>query len=273
MDHEVRHVARCIAQASRVVALTGAGLSVDSGLATFRDPGGLWDRLDLDEVMAAGGLLAYAIARPWVGADVFSELRDALSTAAPNAGHEALARLEDIGLLHAVVTQNVDGLHHAAGSRNVIEMHGSFARRRCTGCGTTEGLSLEQVLAGLDEIVAKLGTYMVSHPAHLLRRCDCGGLWRADVVEFGEAVHGLDLALDEARRCDVLLVCGTSCEVWPAAGLPEAARAAGALVVEVNPSATQLRPDVAIRRPASEALSELAGLVASWTAVPATATS
>ncbi|HVL81209.1 MAG TPA: Sir2 family NAD-dependent protein deacetylase [Actinomycetota bacterium] len=266
MDHDIRHLARCIAEATKVVALTGAGISVDSGLGTFRDPGGLWERLDLDEVMRCGGLLGYSIAKPWEGAEFLAELRDALRDAQPNAGHAALARLERDGLLHAVVTQNVDNLHQRAGSERVVELHGSFARRRCTGCDDREPVSVAELVASLDEMIAKLGSFMVSHPAHLLRRCECGGLWRSDVVEFGEPVQGLDEAIEEVSRADVLLVCGTSCEVYPAAALPDAARARGALVVEVNPSCTELRPDVAIRRPASDVLHEIGALLGGWTA-------
>ena len=269
MDQGVAYVARCLVEASHVVALTGAGISVDSGLGTFRDPGGLWDRLDLEEVMAAGGILGYCIAKPWVGIEFLTELRDAIAGAEPNLGHRALAALEAEGLLHAVVTQNVDGLHRSAGSVEVIELHGTFSRRRCTDCGVRQDVTRDELVAGFDEMIAKLGSCMVSHPAHLLRRCDCGGLWRSDIVEFGEQVQGMDEALRHVRRADVVLVCGTSCEVWPASSLPDAARSRGALVVEVNPSATQLRPDVAISRPASEALAELVSLVGEWTSFPA----
>lgn len=259
----LRAAAERLAAAERIVALTGAGISAESGIATFRDVGGLWDRFDPEEVATAGGWLGFLIGRPWEGVEFLRALRDAFAHAAPNEAHRALAELETAGRLHGIVTQNVDGLHREAGSREVVELHGTFARRRCLGCGRVEEVGREGFCEEIDTMIAKLGSYMVHHPAHLLRRCDCGELCRADVVMFGEPVQGLREAMDLAEGCDAMLVCGTSALVHPAAELPERARERGAFLVEVNPSRTELSGDVDVRLegPAGEVLPALARAV------------
>lgn len=260
MGHtDLSKAAELIAGAERAVALTGAGVSAESGIATFRDADGLWDRFDPEEVATAGGWLAFLIRKPWEGMEFLRGLRDAFAEASPNEAHAALASLEAEGHLGAVITQNVDGLHRLAGNREVVELHGSFGRRRCSSCGCRERVSREGFCEELDTMIAKLGSYMVHHPAHLLRRCECGGLFRADVVMFGEPVQGLGSALEHAEGCDVMLVCGTSSVVYPAAELPERAKARGAALIEVNPQRTELsaRCDVHLAGAAGEVLPEL----------------
>ena len=239
-------------------------MSAESGIATFRDAGGLWDRFDPTDVATPGGWIAFLVSKPWEGVEFLRGIRDAFGAACPNAGHEALAGLERIGRLGSVITQNVDGLHQEAGSRDVIELHGSFGRRRCMGCGEVSDSSRAGFLDDLDQMIAKLGSYLVAHPAHLLRRCDCGGLLRADVVMFGEPVQGLVRAQAEAGGADVLLVCGTSGMVYPAAGLVSDASARGACVVEVNPEPTELTDvaEIVLRGPAGRVLPELRDAVA-----------
>jgi NAD-dependent deacetylase len=256
--------AQRIADSDRVVALTGAGISAGSGIATFRDVGGLWDRFDPDRIAAAGGWLAFLISQPWEGIEFLTGLRDAFGSASPNEGHRALAQLASDGHLRSVITQNVDGLHGDAGSERVIELHGSFRWLRCMACGVREELDAQRFLEEIEVMISKLGSYMVSHPAHLLRRCACGGLVRADVVDFGEDVHGLDDAIEEARSCDVMLVCGTSGVVYPAAGLPDVAREHGAVVVEVDPNPTELSAsaDIHLRGLACDVLPALRSAVA-----------
>jgi NAD-dependent deacetylase len=252
-----------MAGAANVVALTGAGISAESGIATFRDAGGLWERFDPEAIASAGGWMSFLISRPWEGAELLRGLRDTFVGAQPNAAHKALATLEAAGRLQAVVTQNVDGLHHRAGSRAVVELHGSFGRRRCTGCGVRADVSSEEVVADLDSAIGKLRSFLVSHPAHILPRCACGGLLRADVVFFGEDVHDLPRAVELVRGADILLVVGTSGMVYPAAGLPEEAKRHGACIVEVNPERTELThlADVRIPAPAGEALPVLAAAI------------
>ena len=203
-----------------VAALTGAGISAESGLATFRDAQtGLWARFDPRELATPS-----AFARnPQLVWDWYAWRRELAAKAEPNAGHLALAALERRVPEFALITQNVDGLHQRAGSRSVVELHGNIGRVKCS----REGALVEQW----------------ENSAHGVPRCArCGALLRPDVVWFEESLPELALAAaeDAARRCRALLVVGTSTEVYPAAGLPELARRSGALVVEVNPNPTTL---------------------------------
>ena len=208
-------------RSARLVAvLTGAGISAESGLATFRDAHtGLWSRFDPRELATPS-----AFARnPQLVWDWYAWRRELAATAEPNAGHLALVALERRVPGFALITQNVDGLHQRAGSRSVVELHGNIGRVKCSREGTP---------------VAQWESAAGSLPccAH------CGALLRPDVVWFDEPLPASALAAaeDAARRCRVLLVVGTSAQVYPAAGLPELAQRSGALVVEINPSATAL---------------------------------
>lgn len=203
-----------------VAALTGAGISAESGLATFREAQtGLWARFDPRELATPS-----AFARnPQLVWDWYKWRRELAAAAEPNAGHLALAALERRAPEFALITQNVDGLHQRAGSRSVVELHGNIGRVKCSREGTLVG--------------------QWESAANAVPRCArCGALLRPDVVWFEESLPELALsaAEDAARRCRVLLVVGTSAEVYPAAGLPELARRSGALVVEVNPNPTAL---------------------------------
>lgn len=203
----------------RVLALTGAGVSAESGLATFRGADGLWEGHDPME-LATPRAFERDPETVW---RFYASRRVKAAAAEPNPGHRALAAmetaLEDRFLL---VTQNVDGLHERSGSRRIVRLHGSLWRLRCTSCGDErEDLELD-------------------HPA--LPRCGCGGLRRPGVVWFGEALpdEALSRAADAAAAADVALIAGTSSMVYPAAGLPEIAREAGAWTVEINPERTAL---------------------------------
>lgn len=216
------NVARAAAAIRRggVVALTGAGVSVESGLPDFRSPGGLWARHDVNEVASLAGFLRDPD-RVWrFTAELLTESR----TARPNEGHRALARLEAAGLLTGVVTQNIDGLHQAAGSRAVIEFHGSLHQAVCLGCG------LERPVTAEDES----GTVPVCPGC-------CRGL-KPGFVMFGEAIPpaARERAFELAAGCRVMLVAGTAAEVAPASLLPVVARQAGAMVIEINLEPTRL---------------------------------
>ena len=206
-----------------VAALTGAGVSAESGIATFRDAQeGLWARFDPRE-LATPSAFARDPKRVW---DWYAWRRGRVASAEPNAGHRALAALERRVPEFALITQNVDGLHQRAGSQSVIELHGNIGRVKCSREGT--------IFAHWDESEQNVP------------RCpDCGAWLRPDVVWFEEMLPEDALAAADAaaRRCDVLLVVGTSGEVYPAAALPESARASGAVVVEVNPNPTALSAD------------------------------
>jgi NAD-dependent deacetylase len=225
--------------AKLVAALTGAGISAESGIATFRDAQeGLWARFDPRE-LATPSAFARNPKRVW---DWYAGRRERVASAEPNPGHRALAALENRVPEFVLITQNVDGLHQRAGSRNVVELHGNISRVKCSREGT--------VFARWDE------------SGQDVPRCpSCGAHLRPDVVWFEEMLPEAALAAaeDAARRCDVLLVVGTSAEVYPAAALPESARASGAIVVEVNPHATALTAEAhhVLRGPAGVALPAL----------------
>ena len=206
--------------ARNAAALTGAGISIESGIPPFRGKGGLWERFDPMEI---AHIDAFVADPALVWRVLVKELKDVIDRARPNDGHRGLARLERMGILRTVITQNVDGLHQAAGSTDVIEFHGTFAWQRCTECETR--VATREVDASV-----------------LPPRCSCGGILRPDAVLFGEMIppEALWRSQEVAARCDVMLVIGTSGVVQPAASMPIIARQAGARVIEINPEPTPL---------------------------------
>jgi NAD-dependent deacetylase len=220
-----------------IAVLTGAGVSAESGVPTFRGEEGLWRTYRAEE-LATPGAFRRDPALVWAWYDWRRELVGACQ---PNAAHDILAAMESHFEDFTLITQNVDGLHHLAGSRNVLELHGNLWRMRCTrGCRPPWE----------DRAVPLPG---------IPPRCSaCGALARPDVVWFGESLprEALAAALAAARRCDLMLVVGTSALVQPAASLPLAALERGAQVVEVNPQPTPLSALVqaTIRQPAAVAL-------------------
>ncbi|EKP95346.1 SIR2 family NAD-dependent protein deacylase [Thermaerobacter subterraneus] len=234
----VAELARLLEQhRGRAVALTGAGVSVASGIPAFRGRDGLWSRFDPEE-FAHIDAFRRDPERVW---SMLDELYDALAEARPNRAHQALARLEEMGCLRAVITQNIDGLHQAAGSRNVIELHGNFRRVVCMDCGSRYAAESVRRLAGL--------------PGGGGHRCWCGGWLKPDIVFFGEELpqYAFLQAWAEVQNAGLLLVVGTSAEVEPAASLPRWARKAGAVLAEVNPHPA-LDAEVVVAAPAEQAL-------------------
>ncbi|HEV8572179.1 MAG TPA: Sir2 family NAD-dependent protein deacetylase [Actinomycetota bacterium] len=242
-----------------VVVFTGAGMSEEAGIPTFRDPGGLWDRFEPSEFGTWQGLAGLATSRPDDLAEFLASLRRAFASAQPTEGHRALVQLEEAGLVEAVVTQNVDGLHQEAGSRGVLEIHGSFLRNRCLACSRAEAVSREEVCSGLDRAVVGLRQAFVPSFESLLPKCSsCGGPARPDFVAFGEMLRDFPQAEQLAAGCRVLLAVGTSGEVYPAASLPETAHSAGARVVVIASGPTSLTGDVVVEGKAGRVLRELA---------------
>jgi NAD-dependent deacetylase len=249
--------AAAVIAAGGVVAFTGAGISADSGVPTFRDPGGLWDRFDPERFGTWEGLAAEAMTRPDGLAGFLTALRTTIARARPNAAHRALADLERAGLLHGVITQNVDGLHQEAGNLDVIEIHGSLHRRICLVCGTEERVTRGDFLEGIDRAVAGLRTAFVPSLASLLPRCHvCGGPARPGFVAFGERPLRFDEAATRAAAARSMLVVGTAGEVEPAASLPRLARTAGAPVVHVG-GESLVEADVDLRGRAARLLPPL----------------
>ena len=221
-----------------MVALTGSGISAESGVPTFRDAQtGLWSRYDPQELATPE-----AFARdPELVWKWYAWRRSLVEGARPNAGHRALADLERRAPAFSLVTQNVDGLHQEAGSAKVVELHGNIRRSRCPA----EAVPVEPDGTDLPPPLCP----------------NCGSPLRPDVVWFGEAlpVAELEAASEAARSCDVLLSVGTSGLVYPAASLPYEALENGAIVVEVNPEPTPLSAsaDLLLRGRAGEVLPEL----------------
>lgn len=211
--------ARALRGASFAAALTGAGISVESGIPDFRSPGGLWSVFDPAEYAT----LSTFRRNPEKAWRLYRALGRTLAGRRPNPAHEALAALEAAGLLKLVVTQNIDGLHQAAGSRQVVEIHGDHRHLQCLGCGLLEAVAAVH----LDGDAVPLCPH-------------CSSPLKPNVVLFEEAVRGLAEIEAALRRCDLLLVVGTSGLVWPAAGLPEMVRRRGGRVIEFNLGSTEL---------------------------------
>jgi NAD-dependent deacetylase len=211
------------AEARRVLVLTGAGVSAESGVPTFRGGGNaaVWKGLPFD-IISSAGMLERDLRGVW---EWFDYRRGVLKTLTPNPAHNAIARWQTRYQEFTLVTQNVDGLHQAAGSRDVIELHGNIWRSRCLSCGARRDLR------EIDDEEERPPTCL-----------ECGSYARPDVVLFGELIpmQEFERAVLKARSCDVCLVVGTSGVVYPAAALPEIAKAAGAYTVEVNPERTPL---------------------------------
>jgi NAD-dependent deacetylase len=227
-----------IREARSVAVLTGAGISAESGVPTFRGPGGLWRQYRPEELATPEAFRR----DPRLVWEWYDWRRQRIAQARPNAGHEALVRLERSKPLFWLITQNVDGLHERAGSRRVIKLHGDIWLVRCVACGREQR----------DERVPL---------PELPPRCACGGLLRPGVVWFGEALPpgAWEAAEQAVREAEVLLVVGTSAVVYPAAGLIPLAQACGARVIEVNPEETPMsaRLDCSLRGPAGVILPAL----------------
>ena len=218
-------------------ALTGAGISAESGISTYRDPGGLWDQY---EEGSGGGMLAVLAAHPEKAPEILGGFFGRLEKAVPNPGHLALVDLERMGLLRSVITQNVDGLHRQAGSSTVRELHGSLYRLRCTACQERRPLDRSSLFDLAGAMLKKISESSLAEMAASMPRCSCGEPMRFDFVGFGEAVQDLDLANRDAAACGWMLIVGTSGVVHPAASLPGLARSQGAFLIEVNPKKSDL---------------------------------
>jgi NAD-dependent deacetylase len=235
-------LAELLKNSNTAVALTGAGISVESGIPSFRGAYGLWTRFDPMEYAHIQAFLTNP-AKVW---KLLRELEDIISKARPNPAHYALAELEKMGRLRAIITQNVDNLHQEAGSRHVIEFHGNARRFVCLRCGRAfdpETLNFDQL------------------PLY----CSCEGLIKPDIIFFGEEipVAANKAAFELAKACDLMLVIGTSAAVMPANHLPYTAKNHGARIVEINPETTELTrrlTDYYFDESASQVLSETLAL-------------
>lgn len=236
----IEEAANILVNAKHAIAFTGAGISTESGIPDFRGPQGLWK-----QVSPEVATIDYFLEHPkefWL----FYRMRmSALFTAKPNKAHYAVAELERMGVIKAVVTQNVDGLHQAAGSGNVIELHGTMKRAVCVACGR---------VYPMEEVVRKIDGGQIPP------LCDaCGGVLKPDVVLFGEPVKDFDRARELAFMSDAVLVIGSSLTVYPAAYIPIFVKEMGGKVIIINMEPTELDylADVSIRCKAGEAMEML----------------
>lgn len=230
---------RRLKSARRVLVLTGAGVSAESGVPTFRGGGNTatWKGLPF-EIISSGAMLERDLPAVW---EWFDYRRDKLKTIQPNPAHYTIASWQDRFDELTVVTQNIDGLHQRAGSRNVVELHGNIWRARCTVCRLAHEIPFD---------------------GNRPEACsECGNAVRPDVVLFGEMLPpgAFEFASERALECDLCFVVGTSGIVYPAASLPEVAKSAGAFVCEINPEPTPLSPlcDVVVTGKAGEVLGHL----------------
>ncbi|MBT3388893.1 MAG: NAD-dependent deacylase [Chloroflexi bacterium] len=240
---------QALGQARAVAVLTGAGVSAESGVPTFREAQtGLWAEYRPED-LATPEAFHQNPQRVW---DWYQWRRDLVAKVSPNPGHYALVEMESHitarGGIFTLITQNVDGLHHRAGSQNIHELHGNIQRIQCAQCG----------------IEAQSGHTHGSPPCCL--RPGCGGLLRPDVVWFGESLpqRALHIAIEAANTCEIFFSIGTSALVQPAASLPLMALESGALLVEINPEPTPLTPraDFALQGASGEILPELVEKIA-----------
>jgi NAD-dependent deacetylase len=241
----LQEIAQKIRQSQRAVALTGAGISVESGIPDFRGSQGLWERYDPMEYAHIEAFLA----NPQKVWHMLLELGNMVEQARPNPAHLALAQLEAMGHLKAIITQNIDALHQMAGNTEVIEFHGNGRRLVCLSCGQT--YSKERV-----------------NPQDLPPRCTCRGILKPEVVFFGEPIptEASQRAFQVTRECDVMLVVGTSAVVAPASHLPFIAKQNGAIVIEINLERTHLSEtisDYVVEASASQVLSTILDLMRS----------
>ena len=212
-----------IRKANRIVALSGAGISTEAGIPDFRGPGGMWEDSGLLQQMSASGFRRSPEGFYRASVNLFSTI----ARAEPTPAHRLLVRLEELGKLRAVVTQNIDGLHHAAGSTTVYELHGTFRTGHCTKCSARFDMS---------DFYSGIESGRVRCPA-----CTkCGAPIKPDVVLFEDMLpeDAWEGAVDAAQHCDLMLVCGSSLVVYPAAELPMVAISNGASLVIVNLEAT-----------------------------------
>ncbi len=239
-----------MAGASRIVALTGAGISTDSGIPDFRGPQGVWTK---DPAAQRSSNIADYVSDPAVRRRTWQmRLASPAWTASPNPGHLALIELERQGRLHTLVTQNIDGLHQRAGHdpTGIVELHGTMREAMCLACGDRGPMEpvLDRLRAGEDD------------PHCLL----CDGLLKSATVSFGQSLVAADLLRAEraARECDLILAVGSTLTVSPACDLVPVAAASGARVVIVNaqPTPFDALADAVVRQPISEALPELVRL-------------
>lgn len=222
---------------SRIVFFTGAGISAESGIATFRDPDGHWSRYDPAKLASPAGFLE----DPELVLNWYADRREGINKAKPNAAHRSITDFQKLFVDSVVITQNVDGLHARAGNENISELHGNIHKHKCHGCGNRHEVKPRDM--------------------RQVQRCECGGMIRPDVVWFGESLplDTLNHAFNVVEKCDLMLTIGTSAQIYPAAQLPYEAQSHGAYVIEINPEPTPFsaQADLCFHDPAGSVLPKI----------------
>lgn len=236
---KIKRLAGLIRSGGKVYALTGAGCSTESGLPDFRSPGtGLWEKVDPMKYSTSEVLYHDPVSFYNFG---FPRFKD-LSAAQPNAGHYALAELEQLGYIKGLITQNIDGLHFKAGSKRIWEVHGHLRTASCTGCGARH--SFQTLIDKLDS-------------GEIPPRCSCRSMIRPDIVLFGDSMSGPYFEAERALQagCDLLLAVGTSLTVYPVAGLPRLAQQLA--IINLQPTPYDREAAVVIKENITTVLSDL----------------
>jgi len=218
---QIEHIVDKLDKCNKLCIMTGAGVSAESGISTFRDPDGFWAKYNPQELASIDGF----ISNPELVWSWYQFRVGQINISNPNQGHLSLAELELLFDDFTIITQNVDGLHQKAGSKNVVELHGSIVRNKCLDC---------------NKVYVKLISNKKTPP-----NCShCNGLIRPDVVWFGEmlATKKLQFAKEKSMNCEIFISIGTSAEVFPAASLPLIAKDNGAYLIEINPNDTPITP-------------------------------
>jgi NAD-dependent deacetylase len=224
MSLEIEKTVEILVDSKKAIALTGAGISVESGIPHFRGTGGLWDKYNPEEYTHIDAFMQ----NPYKIWKMLEELWKIVASAKPNPAHYALVELENLGILSSIITQNIDGLHQDAGSKTVIEFHGSHKSFVCMWCKKkydAKEVSMESIPP----------------------LCECNKPLKPDIVLFGEMIpqYALSESFKETEYCDMMLVIGTSAVVAPASHLPILAKQMGAKIVEINPNPTELTDYIA----------------------------
>ena len=226
--------AKIISESKYLAVFSGSGISAESGIPTFRDPGGIWDRFDPANFGTVEGVLAMAKRDPNLIREFLLETVQVFMQAKPNDGHIALAEIEEMGFLKSIITQNIDNLHNDAGNSAVYDVHGNLFRARCMNCDERQKLDKHEFLDSAFNLLNDADNFTLEQVMTIMPICSCGGLTRPDVVMFGEAVQYIEESFKIAALCDVMLVLGTSGIVYPAAAIPQQAHQSGAKIIEIN---------------------------------------
>jgi NAD-dependent deacetylase len=234
-----------LSSSQKTIALTGAGISVESGIAPFRGKGGLWEKYDPDEYAHVISFLKTPD-RSW---QMLKEMGEQIFSATPNPAHKALTTLQKKGLLETIITQNVDHLHQEAGNTDFVEFHGNYKRLSCLICGAHYSFKKDQISS-------------IPPPP----KCQCGAVLKPDVILFGEAPpkQAMMRAQEAVSTCEILLVIGTSALVYPAAHLPVIAKKHQSKIIEINMAPTPLTEmfsDVFLQGSASDILKEIGNML------------